>query len=136
MIELEGNIDNKPIAILINYGASHSYMDPNIVEIFKLKKCNNEKSWLFQLTTRTKRRINEIVNDFPVNISGINAKEDLNTIPLGSYDCLIGMDWLEKNHAILYCYKKAFTCLDKEGIQGQFKVFQGLYASERFQHCN
>ena len=60
-IEVEGNIDNYPIAILIDSRASHSYIDPNLVEIFKLKKCNHEKYWLVQIDTGTKRRINEIV---------------------------------------------------------------------------
>jgi hypothetical protein len=31
MIEVEGNIDNQPIAILIDFGASHTYIDPNLV---------------------------------------------------------------------------------------------------------
>jgi hypothetical protein len=96
MIEVEGKIDNQPIAILIDFGASHNYIDPDLVEIFKLKKCKHEKYWLVKLATGTNRRINELVNDFPINMNGINTKEDLNIIPLGYYDYLIGMDWLEK----------------------------------------
>ena len=30
MIEVEGKIDNQPITILIDYGASHSYIKSNI----------------------------------------------------------------------------------------------------------
>jgi hypothetical protein len=48
-------------------------------------------------------------------MNGVNTKVDLNIILLGSYDCLIGMDWLDKHHVILDCYNKAFTCLDEEG---------------------
>jgi hypothetical protein len=33
MIEVEGNINNHPITILIYSGASHSYLDPKMVEI-------------------------------------------------------------------------------------------------------
>jgi hypothetical protein len=123
MIEVEGKIDNQPIAILIDYGASHSYIDPNLVERFKLKRCKHEKSWLVQLATGTKRRINELVKDFPVNMNGVNTKEDLNIIPLGSYDCLIGMDWLDKHHVVLDCYNKDFTCLDEEG---NLRIVQGI----------
>jgi hypothetical protein len=36
IIEVEGKIDNQPIAILIDYGASHSYINANIIEIFHL----------------------------------------------------------------------------------------------------
>ena len=115
LIAVEGEIDNHPIYILIDYGAIHSYIDLNLVEIFKLKKCKHEKSWLPQLSTRTKRRINELVKEFPINMNGINTNEDLNIIPLGSYYYLIGMDWLENHCTILYCYNKVFTCIDEEG---------------------
>jgi hypothetical protein len=114
MIEVEGKIDNQPIAILIDSRASHSYIDPNLVERFKLKKCKHEKSLLVQLATGTKRRINELVKECPINMNGVNTKADLNIIPLGSYDYLIGMDWLEKHH-VLDFYNMVFTCFDEEG---------------------
>jgi hypothetical protein len=57
IIEVEGNIDNQPIAILIDCGPSHSYIDSKIVERFKLKICKHEKSRLVLLATRTNRKI-------------------------------------------------------------------------------
>ena len=40
---------------------------------------------------------------------------DLNILPLGSYDVLIGMDWLEKFKVALDCYNKKFTYVDERG---------------------
>jgi hypothetical protein len=48
-------------------------------------------------------------------MNGINTKINVNTIPLDSYDCLIGMDWLDQHHVVLDCHNKAFTFLDEEG---------------------
>jgi hypothetical protein len=42
------------------------------------------------------------------------TKYDLNIIPLGSYDCLIGMDLLDQHHVVIYYYNQAFTCLDEK----------------------
>ena len=39
----------------------------------------------------------------------------LNVLPLGSYDLLIGMDWLEQHRVILNCYDKTFTCINNDG---------------------
>ena len=39
----------------------------------------------------------------------------LNVLPLGSYDLLIGMDWLEKHRVILNCYDKTFMCINNDG---------------------
>ena len=38
----------------------------------------------------------------------------LNVLPLGPYDLLIGMDWLEQHRVILNCYDKTFTCLNSD----------------------
>jgi hypothetical protein len=45
----------------------------------------------------------------------VNINVDLNIIPLVSYDILIGIDWLEKHHDVLYCHNKTFACHDEEG---------------------
>jgi hypothetical protein len=54
-----------------------------------------------------------MVKACPMEMNGLRTKVDLNIIPLGSYDCLIGMDWLEEHHVVLDCYNKAFTFLDE-----------------------
>jgi hypothetical protein len=50
-----------------------------------------------------------------MDMNGLNTRTDLNILPLGSYDCLIGMDWLDQHHAILDCHNKEFTFLNEEG---------------------
>ena len=54
-------------------------------------------------------------------MNGVNTKEYLNIIPLGSHESFIGMDWLQKNHVVLHCYNKDFKCLDEEGISRTVK---------------
>ena len=39
----------------------------------------------------------------------------LYVLPLGSYDLLIGMDWLEQHRVILNCYDKTFMCINNDG---------------------
>jgi hypothetical protein len=123
MIEVEGMINNRPFTILIDSGASHSYIDPRVVESFLLSRSKDKKSWLVQLATRTKRKVIELVKSYPMDMNGLSTKAELNIMPLGSYDSLIGMNWLEQNHAILDCHNKAFTCLDEEGNQ---QTVQGI----------
>jgi hypothetical protein len=43
MIEVEGKINNHIIAILVDSGASYSYINSNIVEIFHLKMSKHKK---------------------------------------------------------------------------------------------
>jgi hypothetical protein len=119
--EVEGKIDNQPIANLIDFLPSHSYINSNIVERFHLQRSKHKKSWLVQLVTGAKRKINELVKDYPICMNGLNTKVYVNIIPLGSYDSLIRMDWLEKHHVVLYCYNKTITCLNEWGKQGKIQ---------------
>jgi hypothetical protein len=115
MIEFEGMINNHAFTILIDSGASHSYIYPKVVERFQLPRSKHGKYWLVQLATRTKRKVVELVKSCLVGMNILSTKEDLNILPLGSYDFLIGMDWLDQHHAILYYHNKSFTFLDEEG---------------------
>ena len=91
------------------------------MDISHLEKSNLEKSSLVQLATRTKRRIKEAIRSCPINLNGVNINVDRNIIPLGSYDILIGMDWLDQHHVVLDCHNKTFTCLDEEGKHSTVK---------------
>ena len=109
MIEVEGMINNQTLAILIDSGASHIYIDPKLVESFQLPRRKHGKSWLVQLATGARRKFNEMVNSCLMDTNGLNTRADLNILPLGSYDYLIGMDWLDEHHAILNYHNKAFN---------------------------
>ena len=39
----------------------------------------------------------------------------INVLPLGSYDVLIGMDWLEHHRVVLNFFDKTFTCINSDG---------------------
>ena len=50
----------------------------------------------------------------------------LNVLALGSYDILIGMDWLEVHRVKLDCYNKNFECMDEEGKPRVVRVILDL----------
>ena len=39
----------------------------------------------------------------------------VNIFPLGCYDLLIGMYWIEEHKVLLNCFDKTFTCIDNNG---------------------
>jgi hypothetical protein len=85
MIEVEGEINNQSIVILIDSGASHSYLYTKMVERLHSSRSKLGKYWLVQLDTGAKRKINEMVKACPMDMNGLSTREYLNTIPLGSY---------------------------------------------------
>ena len=115
MVEVEGNINQKPIAILINPRDILSYISPNLVENCKLPIEKFVSSWLVQLATGTKRKVTSFVKNCTITMDQFETFVKLNVLPLGSYDILIGMDWLEQHRVILNFYDKTFTCINNDG---------------------
>ena len=94
VVEVEGKIVLQSVSILIDPRYTHSYITPKIVEICTFKKLKHSESLLVQLDTGTKRKVSEIIEKFPLDMDGLFTYTNLNILPLGSYDILIGMDWL------------------------------------------
>ena len=115
MVEVEGMINQTPITILIDIGASLSYISPEMVEKCKLLVEKFENSWLVQLAIGAKRKVTCFVKECVVVMDQFETIVKLNVLPLGSYDLLIGMDWLEQHRVILNCYDKIFTCINNDG---------------------
>ena len=65
----------------------------------------------------TKRKVKEVGKGRPFNMNGVKNFVDMNIIPLGSYDMLIGLDSLDSHHAILDYHNKTYPCLYEEGNQ-------------------
>jgi hypothetical protein len=98
-------------------------IDPRVVESFQLLRNKHEKCWLVHMDTGTKRKVTELVKSCPVDMNGLSTKDKLNIIPLGSYDYLVGMDWLDQHYTILDFRNKEITFLDEEGNR---KTIQGI----------
>jgi hypothetical protein len=81
------------------------------------------KTFVGTVSYRKKRKINEMVKACSMEMNGPCTNVDLNIICLGSYDCLICMDWLDQHHAILDCYNKTSNCLDEKG---NLRTVQGI----------
>ena len=115
MVEVEGKINQIPISILIDPEAILSYISPNLVEKCKLLVEKFERSCLVQLATGAKRKVISFVKNCAVTMYQFETSIKLNVLPLGSYDMLIGMDWLEQHRVVLNCFDKTFTCINSDG---------------------
>ena len=65
-----------------------------LVEKCKLSVEKFAKSWLVQLATGAKRKVINFVKNCAVSMDQFETFVKFNVLPLGSYDILIGMDWV------------------------------------------
>ena len=59
-------------------------------------------------------KVTKIVKDLLLGFNDLDTSVNLNILPLGSYDILIGMDWIESHKAVIDYLHKIFSSVDEE----------------------
>ena len=87
MVEIEGMINNQPISILIDLGASLSYISPRIVYLCNFGTSIFSQSMdLVQLATSTKQKVTSLIRNCKAMMNDFLTHVNVNIMPLGSYD--------------------------------------------------
>ena len=71
-----------------------------------------------------KRKVTELVKDCRLSFNGMDTTVNLNILPLGSHDILIGINWLKSHKAIIDCLHKKNYCMDEKG---KIHIVKGIY---------
>eukprot|EP00253_Pinus_taeda_P036427 PITA_36427 len=127
MVEFEGNISDLTVSVLIDPGATLSYVSPKVVERCNLQYVKFKNPWLVQLATGAKRRVTAKIKDCSFTIAGQPVKADLNVLPLGSYDILIANQLVKciRKGCQVYAIQVVYaTSKDKTAILNNIPVIQ------------
>ena len=114
----------KSIFVLTNPRSTLNYVSCNTIDQCNLKKTKHAQSWLVQIAIGTKRKVTKTINQCFIKIYQMNALVNENMLPLGSYDFMIGMDWIEQHRAKVDFFNKSLTCLNEQGIKPKIQGIQ------------
>jgi hypothetical protein len=131
VVEMEGMIANHLVSILIELGSNLSYVAPQTIDKCKLQPVRHVNPWLVQVAIGTKRKVAEVIPACQFIVDGFPTQSTLNILPLGSYDLLIGMDWLSTYKTKLDCYHKTLECDNEEGIKTNLQGIQNPISVRR-----
>ena len=91
-----------------------------------LNKYGSLKSSLVQLDTGEKIKVIDFIAICEVKIQDHVTKINLNIFPLGSYDMIISMDWLERYKVVLNCFDKTLSYVVEDQIVRRIKGISKL----------
>jgi len=112
---MDNKLCDQVISIFIDPRSNYSYVSPDLVDKCGLSKELHAKSWLVQLATSTKKRVHHWLRYCAYDLNGMPTIAHLNVLPLGSYNILLGMDWLYLHRTKVDDYDKAIECVDDNG---------------------
>ena len=115
MVETTGAIRGTSLSILFDSGATDSFIAPSVVGKCSLKAVKQDIGWQVELASGAKVSTDSLVQQCKLDLGEFTTSVDLRVIPLGSYDIVLGMDWLGSHRASIDCRRKIIQCKDDQG---------------------
>ncbi|GJT77316.1 putative reverse transcriptase domain-containing protein [Tanacetum coccineum] len=93
-------------SILFDTGADRSFVSTAFSSLIDIVPTALDHDYDVELADRKIIRVNTIIRDYTLNFLNHPFKINLIPVELGSFDVIIGMDWLVNYHAVIVCDEK------------------------------
>jgi hypothetical protein len=115
VLETTGMIVDQTLSILIDPGATESFISGAVLKRIKVMEIEQDEFSFIEMASVAKQKVGGKATDCILNLGEFVTRANLYVTTLGSYDVMIGMDWLELHEAILICKTKWLSLVDDEG---------------------
>ncbi|GKD84697.1 putative reverse transcriptase domain-containing protein, partial [Tanacetum coccineum] len=103
--------------VLFDSGADFSFISTEFAPLLNVKPSIVNPSYVIEVVDGKKVEVDRIIRDCKLELR--NSLFSINLIPLGhgSFDVIVGMDWLSQNKAVIVCHEKVVEIpLEGSGI--------------------
>ncbi|GJU57594.1 putative reverse transcriptase domain-containing protein [Tanacetum coccineum] len=103
--------------VLFDSGADFSFISTEFVPLLNVKPSIVNPGYVIKVVDGKKEEVDRIIHDYKLELG--NSLFSINLIPLGhgSFDVIVGMDWLSQNKAVIVCHEKVVEIpLEGSGI--------------------
>ncbi|XP_035838281.1 uncharacterized protein LOC118485883 [Helianthus annuus] len=99
-------VNNLYASILFDTGADKSFVSMEFESLINCTRSKLPESFSVEVANGKSILVNSIVRDCSLTLNDHVFPIDLIPMRLGSFDVIIGMDWLRKNHTEIVCHEK------------------------------
>ncbi|GJY21363.1 putative reverse transcriptase domain-containing protein [Tanacetum coccineum] len=103
-------LNNHYAYILFDYGIDRSFVSTMFSALLDIAPTALDVSYTVELTDGQIAESDTIIRGCTINLLDHPFNIDLIPVELGSFDILIGMDWLSKYHVVIVCDEKIRGC--------------------------
>nr|GEX06985.1 putative reverse transcriptase domain-containing protein [Tanacetum cinerariifolium] len=114
-------LNNRYAKILFDTGADRSFVSATFSALIDITLTTLENHYDVELADGKIIGVNTVVRGCILNFMNYPFNIDLMHVPLGSFDVIIGMDWLTKYHGVIICDEKIMRVLFRREVL----IFQG-----------
>ncbi|GKB74816.1 hypothetical protein Tco_0936228 [Tanacetum coccineum] len=116
-------INNVYASVLFDTGADRSFVSYDFSKYIDIHPTTLDTNYSVELADGKSLTTNTILRGCTLNLQNHLFKIDLLLIELGSFDVIVGMDWMAEHRAKVVCYEKYIRVPTQKYINQGFQVF-------------
>ena len=74
------------------------------------------KPWIVEYANQSRAKVEQCLFEARVDFPNFSTELNLYVTPLGSYDIIIGINWLNEHKAKVNCLAKTVQCVDDQSL--------------------
>ncbi|KAJ9544597.1 hypothetical protein OSB04_024304 [Centaurea solstitialis] len=108
-------LNNYPASVLFDSGADRSYVSLEFRPKIKKKSQNLKEEHIIEYSNGELVKANKVVRKCTLGLAGKDFSIDLIQIKIGSFDIIVGMDWMSNHRATICCAENIVLLTLHEG---------------------
>ncbi|KAJ9557045.1 hypothetical protein OSB04_011659 [Centaurea solstitialis] len=108
-------LNNYPATVLFDSGADRSYVSLEFRPKINKKSQNLKEEHLIEYSNEELVKVSKVVKKCILGLAGKDFSIDLIPIKIGSFDIIVGMDWMSNHQATICCAEKIVTLALPDG---------------------
>ncbi|GJS06266.1 putative reverse transcriptase domain-containing protein [Tanacetum coccineum] len=108
-------LNNQFATVLFNSGADFSFISTKFAPLLNVEPCTVNPGYVIEIVYGKSVEVDKVIRDCKLELG--NSLFTIDLIPLrhGSFNVIVGMDWLSKNEVVIVCHEKVVEIPIKEG---------------------
>ncbi|KAD3642175.1 hypothetical protein E3N88_31399 [Mikania micrantha] len=99
-------VDNQYASVLFDTGADKSFISLEFEPLLAKNRTRLENTYTVEVADGSPIKIDSVIREVQLNLNEHTFLIDLIPMQLGSFDIIVGMDWLTQNRAEIVCAEK------------------------------
>ncbi|KAJ0916075.1 putative nucleotidyltransferase, Ribonuclease H [Helianthus annuus] len=99
-------VNNQPASVLFDSGVDKSFVLLSFEPLLRVSRTKLGKPLTVEVASGNPVVLDSVLRNCQLNLNDHLFPIDLTPMQLGSFDIIVGMDWLAKHHAEVVCFEK------------------------------
>ncbi|GKE17639.1 putative reverse transcriptase domain-containing protein [Tanacetum coccineum] len=111
-------LNNQFATVLFDSGADFSFISTKFAPLLNVEPCIVNPGFAIEIADGKSVKVDKVIRDCKLELG--NSLFTIDLIPLGhgSFDVIVGMDWLSKNKDVIVCHEKVVEIPIDEDLSG------------------